>query len=313
MLKIVILSKRNSQMGNRLTMHAHLLACCLEKGCTFLNPTLGGYADFFSCTRGRLLLQKDLSVDRTPTPRWISSFIYFCVRVLYQMSKISRLLPRCPIQSRKATRNPEGTGLMEFLDQVEAKGGRLALVQTWKIREYNLCAKYADTIRLIFMPLPYLRQRADERFSELRSRVDLVLGVHIRHGDYRKHRGGDLFFSPRQYRSWMVGFAKALPEVKVGFAICSDAKQKAKDFIGLDIIFGPGNDEASDYGNKRTAFVKDTSIEDNYLLSQCDYILGTVSTFCSWAAFWGGKPLLQVCSKDEYVTPDRFAIPIGPD
>jgi len=240
MLKYVILLKRNSQMGNRLSMHAHLLACCLEKGCTFLNPTLGGYADFFSFTRGRLLLQKDLSVDRTPTPRWIRRFVYFCVRVLYQMSKISRLLPWCPIQSRKATRNPECTGLMKFLDKIEAKGGRLALVQTWKIREYNLWAKYADTIRSIFTPLPYLRQRADERLSELQSRVDLVLGVHIRHGDYRKHKGGNLFFSPRQYRSWMVDFTHALPDVKVGFAICSDAKQKAKDFIWLDIIFWSG-------------------------------------------------------------------------
>ena len=313
MLKFVILAKRNGQMGNRLTMHSHLLACCLEKGCTFLNPTLGDYADFFSGTRGRLLIQKDSFSDRTPSPRRIRSVIYLCVRILYQMSKFSRLLPWCPIHSSKATRNPEGTGLLKFLDQLEDRGGRLALVQIWKIREYNLCAKYADTIRSIFMPLPYLRQRADERLAQLRSRVDLVLGVHIRHGDYRKHRGGDLFFSPRQYRSWMVDFANALPEFRVGFAICSDAKQKAEDFVGLDIIFGPGNDEASDYGNKRTDFVKDSIVEDNYLLSQCDYILGTVSTFCSWAAFWGGKPLLQVCSIDEQVTPDRFTIPIGPD
>ena len=313
MLKFVILAKRNAQLGNRLTMHAHLLACCLEKGCTFLNPTLGDYGDFYLGTRGRLLIQKGSSVDKTPTPRWLRGFIYLSVRALYQVSKISRLLPWCPIHSRKATRNPEGTGLMEFLNLLEARGGRLALVQTWKIREYNLCAKYADTIRSIFTPLPHLRRRADERLAILRSRVDLVLGVHIRHGDYRKHRGGDLFFSPQQYRSWMVDFANALPEYKLGFAICSDAKQKAEDFMGLNIIFGPGNDEANDYGNIRTDVVKDSIVEDNYLLSQCDYILGTESTFCSWAAFWGGKPLLQVCSSDEFVTPDRFAIPIGPD
>ncbi len=258
-------------------------------------------------------MQKDLSVERTPTPRWIRRLTYFFVRVLYQMSKISRLLPWCPIQSRKATRNPERTGLMEFLNQIETRGGRLALVQTWKIREYDLCAKYADKIRPIFMPLPYLRQRADVKLSELRSRVDLVLGVHIRHGDYRKHQGGNLFFTPRQYRNWMISFANDLPEVKVGFAVCSDAKQKTEDFAGLDIIFGPGNDEADHYGNKPTDFVKNTSIEDNYLLSQCDYILGTVSTFCSWAAFFGGKPLLQVCSIDEKVSPDHFVVPMGPD
>jgi hypothetical protein len=54
MLKWVVLSKRNAQLGNRLTMHAHLMACCLEKGCNFLNPTLSEYGDFFVGTRGSL-------------------------------------------------------------------------------------------------------------------------------------------------------------------------------------------------------------------------------------------------------------------
>lgn len=313
MLKWVVLSKRNAQLGNRLTMHAHLLAFCLEKGCIFLNPTLGEYSDFFRGTRGRLLIQKDAPARRKSLPNWQRRMAYAGVRTMYQLTKISRLLPWFPIQSGKATRNPLDKGLHEFLDELESKGGRLAFVSTWKIRDYALCAKHAETIRRIFMPLPELKKKADNKLKILRSGVDLLLGVHIRHGDYRQHESGALFFSSKDYRRWMEEFATYFPAHKIGFAICSDAKQKAEDFYGLDFVFGPGNDDADEYGNKRQDPIKSAIVEDNYVLSQCDYIMGTVSTFCSWAAFWGNKPLLQVRSKNEHVIPERFAVPSGPD
>ncbi len=313
MLKWVVLSKRNAQLGNRLTMHAHLLAFCLEKGCIFLNPTLGEYADFFLGTRGRLLNQKDTSPRPKSLSNWQWRMAYACVRIMYQLTKISRLLPWFPIQSGKATRNPLDKGLLEFLEELEIKGGRLAFVSTWKIRNYALCAKHAEAIRRVFMPLPELKKKTDNKLKMLRSGVDLVLGVHIRHGDYRQHESGALFFSPKDYRRWMEEFATYFPGHKIGFAICSDAKQSAADFLGLEFVFGPGNDNADAYGNIRHDPVKSVIVEDNYMLSQCDYILGTVSTFCSWAAFWGNKPLLQVKSKSERAIPERFAVPSGPD
>lgn len=313
MLKYVILSRHNGQLGNRLTMHAHLLASCLEKGYKFLNPTLAEYGDFYLGTRGRLLIQEATSLRSNSVPNWQNRIAYLCVRALYQLTKISRLLPWFPIQSGKATRNPSGKGLLEFLEELESKGGRIAFVSTWKIRNYELCAKHAEAIRRIFMPIPELKQNVDDRLKGLRSRVDLVLGVHIRHGDYRKHESGGLFFAPKDYRRWMEEFATHCPGRKVGFAICSDAKQRAKDFLGLEFVFGPGNDEVSEYGNRRKDPITSVSIEDNYMLSQCDYIFGTVSTFCSWAAFWGNKPLLQVRSQKEHAIPERFAVPSGPD
>jgi hypothetical protein len=235
------------------------------------------------------------------------------VRLLYQLTKISRLLPWFPIQSGKATRNPLGKGLLEFLDELESRGGRIAFVSTWKIRNYDLCAKHAEAIRQIFMPLPEFKKSVDDRMKRLRSRVDLILGVHIRHGDYRNHESGNLFFLPKDYRRWMEEFASYFSGQKVGFAICSDAQQHLEDFSGLEFVFGPGNDEASEYGNIRRDPVTRVIVEDNYMLSQCDYILGTVSTFCSWAAYWGNKPLLQVRSQNEHATPERFAVPSGPD
>jgi hypothetical protein len=313
MLKCIVLSKQNAQLGNRLTMHAHLLAYCLENGCAFINPTLGEYADFFIGTKGRLLIQKDASMRSKSLSGWQTKVAYMCVRIMYQLAKAPGLLPWFPIQSGRATRNPLGKGLQEFLEELASRGGRLVFVSTWKIRNYELCAKHAEKIRRLFIPVPQLKKRADEKLKRLRAGVDLILGVHIRHGDYRKHADGELFYSSAEYFSWMEEFAACFPGKKVGFAICSDAKQKAEDFAGLEIVFGPGNDNVDVYGNKPHDVVKGIIVEDNYMLSQCDYILGTVSTFCSWAAFWGNKPLLQVRSKTEHAVSERFAVPLGPD
>jgi len=313
MLRYVVLARRNAQLGNRLTMHAHLLACCLERRCSFANPTLGKYGDFFVGTRGRLLIQGNSHLKKKALPKWQHGIAYSCVRVLYQLTKVSRVFPWFPIQSGKATRNPLGKGLWEFLEELELKGGRIAFVATWNIRNHKLCAKHAETIRRIFRPIADLRQDAEKRLNGLRSRVDLILGVHIRHGDYRKHRSGNLFFLPEDYRRWMEEFAGCFPKYKVGFAICSDAKQQKADFSGLEFLFGSGNNRASKYGNRRKGPVEGVVIEDNYMLSLCDYILGTVSTFCSWAAFWGNRPLLQVQTREEHAFPERFATPLGPD
>jgi hypothetical protein len=141
----------------------------------------------------------------------------------------------------------------------------------------------------------------------------LILGVHIRHGDYRKHRKGSLFFLPKDYRRWMEEFAESFPGKKVGYAVCSDAKQHEDDFSGLEFVFGAGNFRADAYGNRRHSPIERDVIEDNYRLSLCDYILGTISTFCSWAAFWGNKPLLQVRTQKEHAVPGRFQVPLGPD
>jgi len=313
MIRHIVLAKQNAQLGNRLTMHAHLLACCLEKGCTFINPTLGKYGDFFVGTRGRLFIQSDAQGTRKPVPEWQHKMAYRCTRMLYQITKVSRIVPWFPVQSAKATRNPSGKGMWEFLEHLEQRGGRIAFVSTWNIRNYALCLKHAEVIRTTFKPLPEIRRDVEKRMKSLRSRTDLILGVHIRHGDYRKHKNGELFFLPKDYRRWMEEFARSFPGKKVGFAICSDAKQHEEDFLGLEFIFGAGNERADDYGNRRYAAIEQAVIEDNYLLSRCDYILGTVSTFCSWAAYWGNKPLLQVQTGQDHVYPDQFVVLSGPD
>jgi hypothetical protein len=45
---------------------------------------------------------------------------------------------------------------------------------------------------------------------------------------------------------------------------------------------------------------------DLYALAGCDWILGPLSTFSQWAAFFGNKPLLFLHSQNDSVKLNRF-------
>lgn len=108
-----------------------------------------------------------------------------------------------------------------------------------------------------------------------RERCDIIIGVHIRRGDYRSWRNGEFFYSQKQY-----------------FNICERLKQS---FPGRRIRFFLSSNERID----KSIFKPDeyfslpfsTAPKDLFALSLCDYIIGPPSTFSRWAAFYGDKPI----------------------
>ena len=44
-----------------------------------------------------------------------------------------------------------------------------------------------------------------------------------------------------------------------------------------------------------------TPERDQWLMSQCDYLVGPPSTFTTWASFMGKVPLLHIMGKDQKV------------
>ena len=80
----------------------------------------------------------------------------------------------------------------------------------------------------------------------------------------------------------MQDVAEQFPGRKVSFLVCSDEPRGREEFPGLSIGFGPG-----------------FPLGDLYALAQCDYLLGTLSTFSQWASFYGNKPLYQVREASE--------------
>ena len=151
--------------------------------------------------------------------------------------------------------------------------------------------RHAENIRAYFKPTEEYERSACQAVERLRQAADVVVGVHIRHGDYAGWKGGQCFFPASAYATWMRGLAEQFPGCKVAFLVCSDAQPNANEFPGLSVEFGAGS-----------------PVGDMYALAKCDYVFGPASTFSQWASFYGNKPLLHLQDRHGEVERARFRV-----
>ncbi len=169
---------------------------------------------------------------------------------------------------------------------------RLVFINGWKHKKPDSPLKIAE-IQKIFRPKSIYTKKVDEIFGSKRKSFDLIIGVHIRRGDYKEFRNGIYFYSD----STIINFLSQLKNEfgntkKITFLLCSDEK------INLEI-----------YKDFSVFQIYDTNlIEDLYGLSECDYIIGPPSTFSMWASFYGQKPLLFVKKANTILKTKDFSI-----
>lgn len=102
----------------------------------------------------------------------------------------------------------------------------------------------------------------------------ITVGVHIRQGDYRTWQNGKHFLTTEQYADAMRRMAVASNR-RICFLIASDEAQNPTLFDGVENVFVSSFSE----------------LEDLVLLSRCDVIIATHSSFANWASFIGKKPI----------------------
>jgi len=150
-------------------------------------------------------------------------------------------------------------------------------------------------LQQIFRPKESIMERASQMIAGLRQAgADVVVGVHVRRGDYATWNEGRFFFSLDEYASFMRRVQKAFDGQRVGFFISSN-----EDFdVGTtfpDLL-------CARYGEEPSA-----AILDLYTLSLCDRLIGPFSTFSRWASFIGRVPLCFIEHRNQRFLPDNFS------
>ena len=140
---------------------------------------------------------------------------------------------------------------------------------------------------MIFKPKKEIIQRVNRFINQLKKDHFLV-GVHIRQGEYKskKFEGGRLYFNEKEVTAILRRYLRKEnknPE-KVLFILCSDGSLDISHFAGLKIQIGIGR-----------------MIEDLITLSLCDTIIGSNSTFGSFAAYYGNIPFFIFDRKNGFV------------
>jgi hypothetical protein len=162
-----------------------------------------------------------------------------------------------------------------FLKKAKSK---LVLVLGWNFRDPVNQRKYRDLLLETWKPNKKFREKIEEYYNKYKRDNDILVGIHIRRGDYKRFNNGTWYYEIADYLRKMkeIAFLEEFSGKRIGFVICSNE---------TNISFEEG--QQFDIFSEARHF-----IEDLYLLSRCDYIVGPPSTFSMWASFYGSVPLL---------------------
>lgn len=170
----------------------------------------------------------------------------------------------------------------------------LGFTKGWSTRTDTRYLKQTlPELKRIFRPKDDIMCKAEELIADIKQTSDLVIGVHIRRGDYATWNNGRFFYELEEYHQFMLSVQELFTERRVSFFISSNEE------FSLDIF----------KGCKCRRFEEEPSgaILDLYTLSVCDRIIGPVSSFSRWASFIGEVPLCFLENRNQQFTKDSFS------
>lgn len=294
----VYIVKRCGRLANRMILYANIIAWAEEKKLKITNFTFQSYANLFESTKltcGSAYPPHELGVlikFSLPIIKILNSirFQYQCINLFSKIVLKNNLLASVfPILS---DRNFDGTrSLSEIIPDDHWFTRKTLFVSGWKFREPILTVKHGSKIRDFFKPIEKVRIQVEKSFPLREKDKFLVVGVHIRKGDYSNWKGGMYDYPVCDYITIMEKILDLFPDNKLSFLICSNVTLDEEIFNKFDITIS-----------------HNSPIEDLYALSMCDLIFGPPSTFTQWASFYGEKPLLHIYNTEEEFNQNSFQV-----
>lgn len=277
--KIIVLENNAGRMANQLWHFASMYAYCLEKGYVCENWAFFRYVHYFNFSIKNKIV--DLIFVR-----------FFKLHKSIKLTKALYILFSKIVQKLFRKKIVRDNNVVFFLpptpNMKEEQKEKLRLIDKldltwyfcgWLFRNPDGQKKYHAQIQEYFKPREPWGNMVQNFITNLKNKYKLVVGVHIRQGDYRTWEGGQYYFTCAEVRTILNNFILNYRNLRVAdtvFVICSDEKIDEKYFAGLNFVFGPGSE-----------------ITDLYTLAATDLIIGSTSTYGSWAAYYGEKPFIK--------------------
>jgi hypothetical protein len=270
---MLIIAAKSGQLGNRLLLFANFIAWAIEHNLTVLNPAFAEYAEFFTGTARDLLCCYPPPSFTAPGNRLLRSQYYKFIKYLTDRKLLTtkEIARKEPFSWRKywETEKFDRASIICFTGWLFRDG--------WFVEDLPKLREYAAPIRAYLTPVDRYKINVNNPISNIKNSTEILIGIHIRQGDYDRHQNGRYFYSSQQYLNVMNAAANLFAGKNIKFLICSNIKQEPELFQDFKWVFGSGH-----------------FIEDMYALSECDYIIGPPSSYTMWAAFYGEKPLYMI-------------------
>ena len=294
---MLIVDYKAGQLANRIFQFAYFIAHANEYHYRLINPCFEEYLHLFEATDKNSFPSGRISTVYHGH-KTAASFFQRGVNVLRRRSKKGN--GKISIFNFHSIRDTHDKKYTEFdmndPEFVKLVKRQVVFAKGWNYRNTGLLRKHAAALRAIFKPKEVYLQEVVKCIEEAKQQFDVVVGVHLRRGDYKD------FFDGRWYYEDTV-FAAKLEETRkifaaknktCGFIVCSNEQVNKEAYRGIALL---------------TA--ERPPVVDLYLLAACDYIIGPPSTFTMWASFYGNTPLYVIRDKEKIPGLSDFKVAEG--
>ncbi|MEN7546895.1 alpha-1,2-fucosyltransferase [Rapidithrix thailandica] len=278
---MLILRDCPGKLCNRMWAYSFFIAFALKHRLQLIIPFFDRYKFYFE------------NLNRYPYVVFTFSKNKFMDKVLTKcFQKLERLLASASTMNGKlGVIYLEDNGSIPAL--LKATRSKVVLINSWAyLKDTQAMMSYSRMIRILFQPKENYRRKAERILTMARLQSDVLIGIHVRRGDYKAFMNGNYYYEIADYHRVMSEVQEDFNQCgkKVSFFISSDEP------ISLNLCKG-----------MNCYWIENSHvIEDLYALSQCNLILGPPSTYSMWASFWGEKPIQFIRSKDYKVTKEAF-------
>lgn len=277
--EIIILRHNGGQLGNQLLLYTSIFAYCLEKGYKCTNYSFYEYNKYFQFKNRNFWIRffEKLSEIKINKSRVIVYLIYKYTSYLLQIFKKGLLVKEDPMNTFYLPPTPTDiVKHQEIIAKIEDSSDKLIYIDGWSFRNPFGLRKYRKQIIKFFQPKKDIVKNVRNFIKPLKEKFSLI-GVHIRQGEYKskKFMGGEWYFNEEEVANILRGYLREEgknPD-KILFILCSDGPLDISYFTGLKIQISNGS-----------------MIQDLITLSMCGTIIGSNSTFGSFAAYIGNIP-----------------------
>jgi hypothetical protein len=275
MKKAVILKHGGGELANQLWNYASIYAFSLYAGIRLRNPSFFEYHSFFRFLPHESIVTKKFSLFFR-TFRRRSHIINRMGRFKYAViSKVREMLAGdCVYSSLNMTNKTT------YLPPTETLLPRFNTCKTlylagWLFRNPVGLERYRKEIIEAFRPVEGIEERVAAFLHEKREKFSNVIGVHIRQGDYKTFKGGRYWIEQSRVKEILEEYLRhaGLIREKTCFIICSDGTIDTGAFEGLNTSVSPFS-----------------AVEDLFILSGTNAVVGSDSSFGDFAAYYGNIP-----------------------
>ncbi len=272
--KALILRHGGGELANQLWNYASIYAYGIYADIPVKNPSFFEYHSFFKFLPKESFWTKILSSfytvprRRTHPLNRIGRFIY----LIFSKRK-EAMYERCVFTSQNSKNVPTYLPPTEVLLPCFNPCKELHFTG-WLFRNPKGLEEYRNEIIEAFRPREWIEDKVVNFMCE-KSNFAHIVGVHLRKGDYKTFKGGTYLITDSRAREIIEEYIRCagLIKDKTFFVICSDGKVDERAFSGLNFHIS-----------------KFTAVEDLFLLSKTQAIIGSDSSFGAFSAYFGNIP-----------------------